>query len=363
MTDAERTTPPPAATRRGRAGRGAGAGGRAARRLERADPDHRPGAHRRGAGLRAPTPGQAGPGRAGDRRLPRRRAGVSPAIAGVAAAVETVHTYSLVHDDLPCMDDDDLRRGRPTTHRAVRRAHGHPGRVPAGAGRGAGAGAGRARRWSLAAGTLGRMAGELFEAGGIEGMVGGPVARPRGRGPDARPRRSCIAVHRGKTGALIRAACVLGGTRGRGAGADGRRRCGGYGQEIGLAFQIADDVLDVTGTSDQLGKTAGRDAALAKSTYVQLARGGAGPRGGGGRRRRARRSGTWSAPGCRSDALAALAQLYCDSRIADSNPGPGCRHGSARHHPRPRRPQAASPGTSCPSWPRRSASGSSTAAP
>ncbi len=193
--------------------------------------------------------------------------GTSPAIAGVAAAVETVHTYSLIHDDLPCMDDDDLRRGRPTTHRAfdvptatrvgfllvpvaalvLSRASGELG---------------------LDAAPLGRMAATLFQAGGIEGMVGGQwmdlEAEQR-----ALNLEELTTVHRGKTGALIRAACILGAQAGL-AGPGQLAALSGFGEDIGLAFQIADDVLDVTGTSDELGKTAGRDEALQKSTFVRL---------------------------------------------------------------------------------------------
>jgi farnesyl diphosphate synthase len=193
--------------------------------------------------------------------------GVSPAIAAVAAAVETVHTYSLVHDDLPCMDDDALRRGRPTTHRVYD--------VPTATRVGfllvpvaALVLAQAARDLLLPPAVLGRMSRELFQAGGIEGMVGGQwldlEAERRTLDLDG-----LIAVHRGKTGALIRAACVLGGMA---AEAPERAIEGlsGYGQEIGLAFQVADDLLDATATSAQLGKTAGRDAALEKSTYVSV---------------------------------------------------------------------------------------------
>src|SRR5512134_1612148 len=197
----------------------------------------------------------------------RASGGVSPAIAGVAAAVEVVHTYSLVHDDLPCMDDDDLRRGRPTTHRRFD--------VPTATRVGfllvpvaARVLAAAAADLGLPPATLGRMARELFEAGGIEGMVGGQwLDLEAERRTLALP--ELIEVHRGKTGALIRAACTLGGIAGE-AGPAEVAALTGYGEEIGLAFQIADDVLDATGTSEALGKTAGRDAALAKSTYVSL---------------------------------------------------------------------------------------------
>jgi geranylgeranyl pyrophosphate synthase len=193
--------------------------------------------------------------------------GRSPAIAGVAAAVETVHAYSLVHDDLPCMDDDDLRRGRPTTHRQFD--------VPTATRVGfllvpvaARVLAAAADELALPAAALGRMARELFSAGGIEGMVGGQWL-------DLEAERRTLtlpqlmAVHRGKTGALIRASCTLGGIA---AAAEPAQVAAltAFGEDVGLAFQIADDVLDCTGTSEELGKTAGRDAELAKSTYVRL---------------------------------------------------------------------------------------------
>jgi geranylgeranyl pyrophosphate synthase len=193
--------------------------------------------------------------------------GQSPGIAGIAAAVETVHAYSLVHDDLPCMDDDDLRRGRPTTHRAFD----VPSATRAGyllvpvAARLLAVGA---AELDLSAGSLSRMAAELFRAGGAEGMIGGQWL-------DLEAERRAlslvelIGVHRGKTGALIRAACVLGGMAAE-ADADALAGLTAFGEDIGLAFQIADDVLDATGTSEELGKPAGRDAELKKSTYVVL---------------------------------------------------------------------------------------------
>jgi geranylgeranyl pyrophosphate synthase len=197
----------------------------------------------------------------------RAAGGREEAIAGVAAAVETVHTYSLVHDDLPCMDDDDIRRGRPTTHRqfdvATATRIGYllvpvAARVLAGA----------AAELALSDATLGRMAEELFQAGGIEGMVGGQWLDL-----EAERRRlaldDLIEVHRGKTGALIRSACALGAMAAE-ASSDAVAALTAYGEDVGLAFQIADDVLDATGTSEELGKTAGRDAELDKSTYVSL---------------------------------------------------------------------------------------------
>jgi farnesyl diphosphate synthase len=120
----------------------------------------------------------------------------------------------------------------------------------------------------LGANTLGRMAAELFDAGGIEGMVGGQWLDLEAE------RRSLtlpqlIEIHRGKTGALIRASCGIGAIAAEAPPAV-VEALEAYGEDIGLAFQIADDVLDATGTSAELGKTAGRDAQLAKSTYVSV---------------------------------------------------------------------------------------------
>jgi farnesyl diphosphate synthase len=112
------------------------------------------------------------------------------------------------------------------------------------------------------------MAEELFQAGGIEGMVGGQWLDLQAEGRSL-TLAELTEVHRGKTGALIRASCTLGAIAGRGT--DPRvAAITAFGDDIGLAFQIADDVLDCTATSEELGKTAGRDAALAKSTYVRL---------------------------------------------------------------------------------------------
>jgi geranylgeranyl pyrophosphate synthase len=185
----------------------------------------------------------------------------------VATAVEIVHTYSLVHDDLPCMDDDALRRGRPTTHVAYD--------VPTATRVGfllvpvaAEALASAADTLQLGVEARRALAVELFEAGGIRGMVGGQWLdlEAEGRQLDL---TGLMAVHRGKTGALIRAAVVLGGIA-AGATPDQASALRRFGEEIGLAFQVADDVLDATATSEMLGKTAGRDAELAKSTYVGL---------------------------------------------------------------------------------------------
>ena len=188
-------------------------------------------------------------------------------VAELAAAVEVVHAYSLVHDDLPCMDNDDLRRGRPTTHRAfdVATATRAGFQMVALAARVLADGlvaldAEPKRRRAIAL--------ELFRAAGAGGMIGGQELDLEAEGARV-PVAQLEEIHRRKTGALIATACVIGGLA-AGAPAAACAALRGYGEDLGLAFQIYDDVLDATATSDQLGKTAGRDAALAKSTFVTL---------------------------------------------------------------------------------------------
>ena len=193
-----------------------------------------------------------------------RAAGGDGDPSDLAAAVEVVHAYSLVHDDLPCMDDDDVRRGRPTVHKAF----GVAAAVAAGV-----AMVPLAARCAHRAACALRLpphvtrgiVKELMRAAGAGGMIGGQLLDLEGEGI-ALSVEQLERIHRAKTGALITASVRLGGMA---AGAPERRiaALGRYGSAIGLAFQIADDVLDVTATTDQLGKTAGRDAALRKSTY------------------------------------------------------------------------------------------------
>lgn len=193
--------------------------------------------------------------------------GKSPAVIRLATAVEVVHTYSLVHDDLPCMDNDALRRGRPTVHvrfdvvTAIRTGY---LLVPVAAEELVASG----QALGLDDGAIGTLAATLFSASGIRGMVGGQWCDLEAEGHPldlAALRR----VHRAKTGALIEAAVVLGGLAARAS--DGQvASLREFGREIGLAFQVADDVLDATRTSAELGKTAGKDAIVAKSTYVSL---------------------------------------------------------------------------------------------
>ncbi len=185
----------------------------------------------------------------------------------LAASVEVVHAYSLVHDDLPCMDDDDVRRGRPTVHRV----YGVPVATAAGlamvplAARSA---CHAARALGLSDEETAGVVRDLMVASGGGGMIGGQLLDLEAEGVpltlDALER-----VHRLKTGALIMASVTLGARAAR-ASASRRSALARYGAAIGLAFQIADDVLDVTATTDELGKTAGRDLALHKSTYPAL---------------------------------------------------------------------------------------------
>lgn len=188
-------------------------------------------------------------------------------VAEIAAAVEVVHTYSLVHDDLPSMDNDDLRRGRPTTHRHFD----EPTAVEAGlamvplAARVLAAGC---ARLGCPDEVLGRVALELFQAAGAAGMIGGQVLDLEAEG---RPIaiEDLREIHRCKTGALIEASAVIGAIA-SGATPTGVAAVRAWGQEVGVAFQIADDVLDTTATSQELGKTAGKDARQKKATFATL---------------------------------------------------------------------------------------------
>ncbi len=193
--------------------------------------------------------------------------GASPAIADLAAAVEIVHAYSLVHDDLPCMDNDDLRRGRPTLHRAFD----VPTATAAGFAMVPGAAAAVARGAALL-GLGGAAAREvqllLFRAAGAGGMIGGQVLDLVAPGQEP-SRETMTAIDERKTGALIAASVEIGAVA-AGASARAREAYRAYGDDVGLAFQIADDILDVTATSEELGKTPGKDAKLGKPTFPML---------------------------------------------------------------------------------------------
>lgn len=187
--------------------------------------------------------------------------------AELAASVEVVHAYSLVHDDLPCMDDDDMRRGRPTTHRL----HGVHVAVAAGVAMvplAARVASDAALALGLPASAQGDIVRQLMRASGAGGMVGGQLLDLAGEGR-ALSVPELERVHGAKTGELIAASVRIGGIA-AGATQEQTRALEQYGVAVGLAFQIADDVLDATSTSAQLGKTAGRDAVLGKSTYPAL---------------------------------------------------------------------------------------------
>lgn len=180
-------------------------------------------------------------------------------VDGAAAAVEMVHTYSLVHDDLPCMDDDDLRRGRPTLHvkydEAIAVLAGDALHTEAFA--------------TIAALCPPRcspaIARALAEAAGPAGMVGGQVLDLQAEGK--RPAAARVErIHLGKTAALIAGSLEMGAV-GAAASASERRLLRRYGLAVGLAFQVADDILDVTGDAATLGKTPGKDAEAGKMTF------------------------------------------------------------------------------------------------
>ena len=184
--------------------------------------------------------------------------------SSLAAAVEVVHAYSLIHDDLPCMDDDDVRRGRPTVHKT----HGVVAATAAGVAMvplAAQAAADAARALGLAESVQGEIVRTLMQASGASGMIGGQLLdlEAEGQSLDA---AQLERVHRLKTGALICSSVTIGGLA-AGAPQPIMKALERYGDAVGLAFQIADDVLDVTATTIQLGKTAGKDAAHGKSTY------------------------------------------------------------------------------------------------
>lgn len=196
-----------------------------------------------------------------------RAAGGSGDAASLAAGVEVVHAYSLVHDDLPCMDDDDMRRGRPTVHRV----HGVAAATAAGLAMvplAVQCVVDAAAELNMTPGEGAEMVAELMRASGAGGMIGGQCLDLEGEGRSL-SLEELERIHRSKTGALITASARIGGIA---AGAPPQRLAalGTYGSAVGLAFQIADDILDVTSTTDQLGKTAGRDQALRKSTYPSL---------------------------------------------------------------------------------------------
>ena len=187
--------------------------------------------------------------------------GIAPGMAApAAAAIEALHAYSLVHDDLPCMDDDDLRRGQPTVHRKWDEATAVL--------------AGDALQ-TLAFELLGQLAcpaearlilmTSLAQAAGVGGMVGGQALDIAAEtAPAPLSLAEITALQAGKTGALIEWSAMAGP---RMAGADATA-LGAYAKHLGLAFQIADDILDVEGDAETVGKAVGKDDAAGKATFV-----------------------------------------------------------------------------------------------
>ena len=185
----------------------------------------------------------------------------------LACGPEIVHAYSLVHDDLPCMDDDDMRRGRPTVHKA----YGSRTAIMAGVAMIPVAAlvvrdAARGMRLPQEVGV--KLLQTLLDAGGMSGMIGGQSRDLAGEGLSLSLEER-EEIHRAKTGALVVASLRIGALA-AGASSEEVAALERYGRAIGLAFQIMDDVLDVTSTTSALGKTTGRDATLRKSTYPAL---------------------------------------------------------------------------------------------
>lgn len=192
--------------------------------------------------------------------------GLDPALLDrPACAVEMIHAYSLIHDDLPAMDDDDLRRGRPTCHRAFDEATA----ILAGDALQTLAFQVLAEAPGLNAEARVRMVSALARASGSRGMVGGQAMDLEAEGtPLDLVQLENIHIH--KTGALIRVSVQLGVLAHGALAAEHAERLDHYAKCLGLAFQIQDDVLDVEGDTAQIGKTAGRDQALNKATYPAL---------------------------------------------------------------------------------------------
>jgi geranylgeranyl diphosphate synthase, type II len=195
----------------------------------------------------------------------RMAAGSLPAkIEELGAALEMLHTYSLIHDDLPALDNDDLRRGRPTCHKVF----GDAIAILAGDALQTQAYEVLARLQCPAEARVQIIEEIAHGTGTVDGMIGGQVVDLEAE--QTRPTAEMLEyIHRSKTAALITASLVSGGLY---AGTKDRevKTLRAFGQSVGLAFQIVDDVLDVTQTSEQLGKTAGKDTAAQKATYPAL---------------------------------------------------------------------------------------------
>ena len=192
-------------------------------------------------------------------------AGDSPGALTPACSLELVHTYSLIHDDLPALDNDDFRRGKPTCHKVF----GEAMAILAGDALLTRAFGVIAEAAAVAENRRIRMVAELAAAAGtVEGMIGGQVEDLEAEGKPVEEDR-LLYIHRSKTGAMIRASVRMGAICAS-DDEDALNALSAYGTHIGLAFQIVDDILDVTQSSEVLGKTAGKDAEQQKSTFPAL---------------------------------------------------------------------------------------------
>ena len=189
--------------------------------------------------------------------------GSAEAAISAACGIEMLHTYSLIHDDLPCMDNDDLRRGRPTCHKI----YGETNAVLAGDALQAAAFY-HVLSSPVTPDRTSAMARTLAEAAGERGMCGGQYLDTCKENEEVEE-RDLILIHSLKTGALLRAACVMG-AQCAGAGSDQISAAEEFAWHLGLAFQIRDDILDVIATSEELGKDVGSDARGDKFTFASL---------------------------------------------------------------------------------------------
>lgn len=181
-----------------------------------------------------------------------------------AAALEMIHTYSLIHDDLPCMDDDDFRRGRPSCHKQFDEATA----LLAGDALLTEAFGAAAKTVGIPAERVVRAMGMLAACAGVNGMIGGQTVDLESEGKPAET-QTLTEMYRLKTGALLKAAAVIGCIL---AGADEalEQAAGVYGEKLGLAFQVIDDILDASGDAAALGKPIGSDEKNQKNTFVSL---------------------------------------------------------------------------------------------
>ncbi|MEP6390034.1 MAG: farnesyl diphosphate synthase [Halioglobus sp.] len=190
---------------------------------------------------------------------------LSPSLLAIPiTAIELIHTYSLIHDDLPAMDDDDLRRGMPTLHKKFDEATA----ILVGDGLQTEAFSLIANAKDISDSRKVQMIAILAEAAGFRGMVGGQYLDIYSIGKEL-TLKELQNLHALKTGALIRAAVALGGIAAN-ATEDQLAALDKYAEHIGLAFQVVDDIIDVEGTTESLGKTQGKDEAANKATYVKL---------------------------------------------------------------------------------------------